>query len=194
MTLIEQAIPDLSCSAVVGGKEIQENFNFGDLVGKYLLLVFYPLNFTYVCPTELHAFQDKLPEFEKRGCNVVACSVDSPYCTLAWLHTPIENGGIKGVTFTILSDLNKNIARAFDVLKEEAGVAFRATFLVDKEGIIRHASVNDLALGRNVDEYLRLLDGLQHVETHGDVCPAGWKKGEKSIKPTHDGLVDYFAK
>lgn len=194
MSLVGKKIPDLSCVAVMHGKEIDENFCLRDLMGKYVLLFFYPLDFTFVCPTELHAFQDKLQEFEKRNCQVVGCSVDSQFTHLAWLNTPMEKGGIQGVTYTLLSDLNKEISRGFSVLNEQAGISYRGSFLIDKEGTIKHLSVNDLALGRNVEEFLRLLDALQYTEEHGEVCPAGWQKGKKSMKPTAEGLKDYFKK
>ncbi len=194
MSQVGNNIPDLHCSAVIDGKEINENFCLGDLVGRYLIIFFYPSDFTFVCPTELHAFQDKLPEFTKRGCQVVGCSVDSVYSHLAWLETPMQKGGIQGVTYPLLSDIKKEISRAFEVLKEDQGCSYRATFLVDKAGVIRHSSVNDLPLGRSIDEILRLLDALQHVEAHGEVCPAGWQKGGKSMNPTVQGLKDYFDK
>lgn len=194
MSLVTKKIPNLGTIAVTHGKDFDENFSLGDLEGKYVLLFFYPLDFTFVCPTELHAFQDFLPEFEKRNCVVLGCSIDSHFAHHAWLNTPIEKGGIQGVTYTLLADTNKEIARSFGVLKEDEGIAFRGTFLIDKKGIVRHESINDLPLGRNVEEFLRLLDALQFTEEHGEVCPAGWHKGAKSMKPTPEGLTDYFKK
>lgn len=189
---IGSKIPNLAAHAIIHGKTVEEHFSLGDLEGKYTLLFFYPLDFTFICPTELHAFQDLLSEFEKRDCAVIGCSVDSHHSHLAWLETPIEKGGIKGVTYTLLSDITKQISKEFGVLNEEKGITYRATFLIDKQGIIRHYSVNDFPLGRNVEEHLRLLDALQFTEEHGEVCPANWKKGSKSMKETNQGKEDYF--
>lgn len=189
--LIGNKAPNFKASAVVNG-QINENFSLDLFDRKYILLFFYPLDFTFVCPTELHAFQEKLGEFEKRGTQVIGCSVDSAFSHLAWVNTPKEKGGIKGVTYPLVADLNKNIARDYQVLDEEAGIAFRGLFLMDKEKIIRHQLVNDLPLGRSVDEALRLLDALIFHEENGEVCPANWQKGEKSMKPTQEGLATYF--
>ena len=193
MSKVGKKITNHRTTAVIHGKDFDENFCLGDLEGKYVLLFFYPLDFTFVCPTELHAFQDKLEEFEKRNCVVLGCSVDSQFSHHAWLNTKIENGGISGVQYPLLTDLTKEIAKDFDVLKEDEGIAYRGTFLIDREGIVRHESINDLPLGRNVDEYLRLLDALQFTEEHGEVCPANWKKGGRSMKPTNEGLGEYFS-
>ena len=189
--LIGNKAPDFKAKAVVNGK-ISENFSLDLFKGKYVILFFYPLDFTFVCPTELHAFQEKLGEFEKRGAQLIGCSVDSHFSHLAWINTLKAKGGIEGVTYPLVSDLNKNIARDYQVLDEEVGIAFRGLFLMDKEGIIRHQLVNDLPLGRSVDEVLRLLDALIFYEENGEVCPANWQKGEKSMKPTQEGLVAYF--
>ena len=193
MTLVGNKIDDdLLATAVVNGKDFHENYSLTDLQGKYVLLFFYPLDFTFVCPTELHAFQDLLAEFEKRNCQVLGCSVDSQFSHKAWLETPIEKGGIKGVKYPLIADINKDFAKSFGVLCDD-GIALRGTFLIDREGVVRHSSVNDLPLGRNVDEYLRLLDALKFFEENGNVCPASWKKGEKGMKPTQEGLQDYFS-
>ncbi|MCP5505442.1 MAG: peroxiredoxin [Chlamydiales bacterium] len=189
--LIGNKAPNFKANAVANG-QINENFSLDLFDGKYVILFFYPLDFTFVCPTELHAFQEKLGEFEKRGAQVIGCSVDSHFSHLAWVNTPKVKGGIEGVTYPLVADLNKNIARDYQVLDEEAGIAFRGLFLMDKEGIIRHQLVNDLPLGRSVDEALRLLDALIFHEEHGEVCPANWQKGEKSMKPTQEGLTTYF--
>lgn len=189
--LIGNKAPNFKANAVANG-QINENFSLDLFEGKYVILFFYPLDFTFVCPTELHAFQEKLEEFEKRGAQVIGCSVDSHFSHLAWVNTPKAKGGIEGVTYPLVADLNKNIARDYQVLDEEAGIAFRGLFLMDKEGIIRHQLVNDLPLGRSVDEALRLLDALIFHEEHGEVCPANWQKGEKSMKPTQEGLTTYF--
>ncbi|MCB1107648.1 MAG: peroxiredoxin [Chlamydiia bacterium] len=189
--LIGKKAPHFKASAVTKGK-VNHNFSLDLFSGKYVIFFFYPLDFTFVCPTELHAFQERLGEFESRGAEVVGCSVDSPYCHLAWVNTPKSKGGIEGVTYPLVSDLNKTVARDYHVLNEESGIAFRGLFLIDKEGIIRHQLVNDLPLGRSVDEALRLLDALIFHEKNGEVCPANWKKGDKSMKPTQEGLSSYF--
>ncbi len=189
--LIGKKAPALSAKAACNGKIISE-FSLDLFSGKYIILFFYPLDFTYVCPTEIQAFQDNLEEFEQREAQVIGCSVDSAFCHLAWMNAPRNQGGINGVTYPLVADLNKEIARAYHVLKEDEGIAFRGLFLIDKKGIIRHQLVNDLPLGRSVDEALRLLDALIFHTAHGEVCPANWKKGEKSMKPTQDGLVGYF--
>lgn len=189
--LIGKKALNFKASAVANG-QINENFSLDLFDGKYILLFFYPLDFTFVCPTELHAFQQKLGEFEKRGAQVIGCSVDSAFSHLAWVNTPKTKGGIEGVTYPLIADLNKNIAREYQVLDEEAGIAFRGLFLMDKDHIIRHQLVNDLSLGRSVDEALRLLDALIFHEENGEVCPANWQKGEKSMKPTQEGLATYF--
>lgn len=192
MTLVGKEAPQIEGSAIIDGKTIVENYNLNDLKGRYVLLFFYPLNFTFVCPTELHAFQERLSDFEKKNCQVVGCSVDSPYSHLAWLATPKSKGGIEGITYPLLSDTCKLISRAFKVLNEEKGIALRAQFLLDKEGIIRHSLINDLPLGRNVEEALRTLDAWQFYENHGEVCPANWKQGAKGMRPNSAGLTDYF--
>ncbi len=163
-----------------------------DFLGKYVVLFFYPLDFTFVCPTELHAFQEKLWEFEGRNAQLIGCSVDSHFSHAAWLNTPKAKGGIEGVSYPIVSDLNKSIAKAYDVLKEDEGIAYRGLFLIDRGGIVRHQLVNDLPLGRSVAEVLRLLDALIFHEQHGEVCPANWKAGEKAMQPNEKGLAEYF--
>lgn len=189
--LVGKKAPEFKATAAVAGdfKEI----SLSDYRGKYVVLFFYPLDFTFVCPTELHAFQEKLAEFNKMGAEVIGCSVDSHFTHNAWLNTPESEGGISGVKYPILADINKTIARDYDVLIEGAGVALRGTFLIDKEGIVRQQTINDLPLGRNIDEMIRLVEALQFHENHGDVCPANWQKGAKSMKPTSEGLKSYFA-
>ncbi|NGX59652.1 MAG: putative peroxiredoxin [Chlamydiae bacterium] len=189
--LIGKPAPHFKAKAVIKGKILDE-FSLDDLKGKYILFFFYPLDFTFVCPTELHAFQDKLEEFHKRDAQVVGCSVDSWYTHVAWINQPKEQGGIKGVEYPIVSDLNKGISSSYHVLKEEEGLAYRGQFLIDKQGIIRHQLVNDLPIGRSVDEALRLLDALIFHEKNGEVCPANWTLGAKSMKPTQEGLRQYF--
>lgn len=191
--LVGRTAPDFKANAVVNG-EIVEGFTLSQFKGKkYVILFFYPLDFTFVCPTELHAFQEKLSEFESRGVQVIGCSVDSHFSHLAWIQTPKKRGGIEGVTYPIVSDINKTISRDYDVLVEGGGVAYRGLFLIDKEGIVRHQVVNDLPLGRNVEEALRMVEALQFHEKHGEVCPANWQEGKKSMKPTSEGLQEYFA-
>ena len=163
-----------------------------DLKGKWSIVFFYPADFTFVCPTELHAFQENLAAFEERNTQVIGCSVDSCFSHQAWLATPKSKGGIQGVSYPILSDLNKSISRSFHVLKEEEGIAYRGLFLIDKEGIVRHQIVNDFPLGRSVDEALRMVDALIFHEDHGEVCPANWKAGAKAMLPTEEGLAEYF--
>lgn len=192
MTLLGKKAPQFVAKAAQKD-QILENFSLNDFLGKYVVFFFYPLDFTFVCPTELHAFQEKLAEFEKRNAQVVGCSVDSWFSHLAWLETPKEKGGIQGVTYPIVSDLTKEISKEFDVLKEDEGIAYRGLFLIDKQGMIRHMIVNDLPLGRSIDEAIRMLDALQFFEANGEVCPANWSQGEKSMAPTQDGLHQYFS-
>lgn len=190
--LVGKKAPEFKATAAIAGdfKEI----SLSDLRGKHVVLFFYPLDFTFVCPTELHAFQEKLEQFREMNTEVIGCSVDSQFSHNAWLKTPVSEGGIQGVKYPLLADINKTIARDYDVLIPEAGIALRGTFLIDKDGIVRQQTVNDLPLGRNVDEMLRLVEALQFHEKHGEVCPANWKKGEKSMKPNAEGLKTYFAK
>ncbi len=174
-------------------EEIIDNFSLESFLGRFVVLFFYPLDFTFVCPTEMHAFQEKLAEFEKRGAALIGCSVDSHFAHLAWLNTPKQKGGIEGVSYPIISDLNKTISRDYHVLNEESGVSFRGLFLIDQQGVVRHQLVNDLPLGRSVDEVLRLLDALIFYEKYGEVCPANWKEGERTMRATQEGLLAYFA-
>lgn len=189
--LIGRSAPHFKAKAMINGK-IVDDFSLSDFQGKYVIFFFYPLDFTFVCPTELHAFQEELEQFKARGAQVVGCSVDSWYTHLAWANQPKNQGGIQGIEYPIVSDLNKTIARGYHVLKEDEGIAYRAQFLIDKQGFIRHQLVNDLPIGRSVGEVLRLLDALIYHEKHGEVCPANWKVGDKSMKPTAEGLQTYF--
>lgn len=191
LVLVGKPAPEFSAKAVVKGS-IVEGFSLKDFLGKYVVFFFYPLDFTFVCPTELHAFQDRWREFEGRDAQVVGCSVDSCHAHLAWMQMPKNRGGIQGVEYPLVSDLTQEIARSFHVFKEDEGVAYRGLFLIDREGQIRHQLINDLPLGRSVDEVLRTLDALTLHERQGDVCPANWRAGERSIKPTHEGIVSYF--
>lgn len=190
--LIGKKAPEFNAKAVIGD-QIVDDFSLSQFEGKKnVIFFFYPLDFTFVCPTELHAFQDAVSQFEARSAAVVGCSVDSPFCHLAWVNTPRAKGGIEGVNYPLVSDLNKDIAKDYHVLNEAEGVAFRGLFLIDKEGVIRHQLVNDLPLGRSVDEALRMLDALNFFEQNGEVCPANWQQGEKSMQPTQEGLAAYF--
>ena len=188
--LVGKQAPDFTAEAVVKGdfKEIR----LSDYRGKYVVMFFYPLDFTFVCPTELHAFQDKLDTFRQMNTEVLGVSIDSAHCHHAWQRTPKSNGGIQGVTYPLIADINKTIARDYDVLLHDAGVALRGAFLIDKDGVVQHQTVNNLPLGRNIDELVRLTESLQFTEEHGEVCPANWQKGTKSMKPNQEGLQDYF--
>ncbi|SCA62874.1 Thioredoxin peroxidase 1 [Chlamydiales bacterium SCGC AG-110-M15] len=190
--LIAKKAPEINASAAVVNRTI-ENYTLDALEGKNIILFFYPLDFTFVCPTELLAFEDRKADFEKRDTVVVGCSTDSIFSHLAWLATPRSKGGIEGVSYPIIADFTKEISRAYDVLDEEAGIPFRGLFLIDKKGIVRHQLINDLPLGRSIDEALRMVDALTFYEKHGEVCPANWMEGKKSMKPTKKGLEAYFA-
>ncbi len=191
--LVGSPAPEFAADAVVSGNEFVTDFKLSQFKGKkYVVLFFYPLDFTFVCPTELHAFQDKLEEFESRNTQLVGVSIDSKFSHFAWLNTDKSKGGIAGVKYPLVSDINKTIATDYDVLFKDAGIAFRGLFLIDKEGIVRHQVVNDLPLGRSVDEILRMIDALQFTEEHGEVCPANWSKGDKAMVPTKEGLETFF--
>ena len=204
--LVGKKAPNFNTSAVVDGA-IVPNFTLEQFIGKkYAVLFFYPKDFTFVCPTELHAFQAMLGEFHKRNVEVIACSTDTAESHWAWLQLPKAQGGIKGVQYPLLADANKTIASAYGVLNgeyslDEEGhltassemVAFRGLFLIDLQGIVRHQLVNDLPLGRSVDETLRIVDALQYFEQHGEVCPANWMTGKAAMKPTFDGVAVYLA-
>jgi len=206
-SLIGKKAPAFKAPAVVNGNEIVSGFSLEQYIGKkYVVLFFYPMDFTFVCPTELHAFQEKLAEFEKRDVAVVGCSVDSEFSHLAWLQQEKKQGGIKGITYPIVSDFAKTISMNFGVLEgdyemNESGeviatgslVAYRGLFLMDKEGKIRHYVINDLPLGRNVDEALRMVDALQHFEENGEVCPANWSKGKEAMQATNEGVSGYLS-
>ncbi len=190
--LVGKSAPDFTATAVKEDR-ILEDFKLSDLKGKYIVLFFYPLDFTFVCPTEIHAFNDRLDEFKARNVEIIAISIDSHYSHLAWLRTPKSIGGIEGVKYPIVSDITKSISAEYDVLVEGAGVAYRGLFLIDKDFIIRHQVVNDLPLGRSVDEILRIIDALQYHEEHGEVCPANWHKGQKAMVASSEGLAEFFA-
>jgi len=192
-TLVTQQAPDFTADAVMPDNSFGQ-ITLSSFKGKYVVLFFYPLDFTFVCPSEILAFNKKLDEFKKRNCEVVGVSVDSKFTHLAWKNTKLEDGGIGNIQYPLVADLNKNIARSYGILFGDA-VALRGLFLIDTKGIIRHAVINDLPLGRSVDEAIRMVTALQFVETHGDqVCPANWKEGEEAMKPTADGVASYLAK
>lgn len=190
MCLIGKKAPAFQAKAVVKNKIF--DLALSEYLGKYVVLFFYPLDFTFVCPTELHAFQEKLKEFEKREAQLIGCSVDSCYTHAAWLNTPKSKGGVQGITYPLISDLRKTISYDYRVLKEDEGISYRGLFLIDKGGIIRHQLVNDLPLGRSVSEALRLLDALIFHEQYGEVCPANWQEGSKGMKATEEGLSEFF--
>lgn len=193
MNLIGKKVPSFSVQAIEKNRSF--TLSDSDLQGGYTVLFFYPLDFTFVCPTEIHALQTKMADFEKRGARVLAISVDSIHAHRAWLHTPKAKGGIEGVTYALVSDMQRTLARAFDVLDEEEGVALRGTFILDKDNVVQHATVNNLSFGRNIDEIIRMIDAIQFVEKNGDhVCPANWAQGEKTMQPTADGVEEYFGK
>ena len=205
--LVGKKAPSFSAPAVVNGGEVISDFSLDQYIGKnHVVFFFYPKDFTFVCPSELHAFQSKLQEFENRGTKVVACSTDTEETHWGWLQLSKDQGGIKGVTYPIVADTNKTIADAYNVLLgeydyDENGeliatntmIAYRGLFLIDKQGVVRHQIVNDLPLGRNVDEAIRMVDALQFVEEHGEVCPANWNKGDDGMVASHDGVADYLA-
>jgi len=191
--LVGKKAPDFTAPAVLADGSIKSDFSLSDFKGKYVVLFFYPLDFTFVCPTELIAFSHRIQDFESRNVQVIGCSIDSQFTHVAWRNTPVEDGGIGAVHYPLVADLKHDICRAYDVEFDAAGVAFRGSFLIDCEGIVRHQVVNDLPLGRNVDEMLRMVDALQFTEKHGEVCPAGWTKGEKGMAPTREGVAAYLA-
>lgn len=190
--LVGKHAPSFNTKAVLNG-EIVDGFSLSRYLGQYVVFFFYPLDFTFVCPTELHAFQDAIADFQTRNTQVIACSVDSCYSHLAWLGQSKDLGGIAGISYPIVADLNKTIARTYGVLQEEAGVAYRGLFLIDKTGVVRHQVVNDLPLGRSVTEALRMVDALSFHETHGEVCPANWTKGQKALRPSTQDVARYLS-
>lgn len=208
MVLVGKKAPSFSAAAVVNGHEIVSDFSLDQYVGKSaVLFFFYPKDFTFVCPSELHAFQSKLEEFKARGVEVVACSTDTEESHWGWLQVAKENGGIKGITYPIVADTAKTISENYGVLAgdyfinendeleaEGPMIAYRGLFLIDKEGTVQHQIVNNFPLGRNVDEALRMVDALQHFEAHGEVCPANWVKGDEAMTASFDGVADYLSK
>jgi len=191
--LVGKPAPDFTATTVFGNNEIKE-MKFSEYTkGKYAVVFFYPLDFTFVCPSELIAFDHRLADFKQRGVEVIGVSIDSQFTHLAWKNTPVNNGGIGQVGYPLVADIKHEICRAYDVEFGPAGVAFRGSFLIDKKGTVRHQVVNDLPLGRNVDEMLRMVDALQFTEEHGEVCPAGWNKGKAGMKASTAGVAEYLA-
>ncbi len=191
-TLVAKPAPDFSAQAVMPDGSFKE-LKLSDYKGKYVVLFFYPLDFTFVCPTEIVQFSDQVADFESRNAQVIGVSIDSHFTHLAWRNTERKKGGIGQIDYPLVADLDKNISRAYDVLMD-GGIALRGLFLIDKEGIVQHQLINNLPLGRNIDEAVRMVDSLQHFENNGEVCPANWQKGKDSMKPDPKGSLDYFEK
>lgn len=184
--------PEFSGTAVVNGEF--EHITLAHYRGKYVVFFFYPLDFTFICPTEITAFSDRVEEFRAINCEVVACSVDSHYSHLAWINTPRKQGGLGPMKIPLLSDITKEISKSYNVLKEDEGIAFRGLFIIDDKGKLRQMTVNDLPVGRSVDETLRLVQAFQFTDKHGEVCPVGWKPGSDTMKPDPKGSKEYFGK
>ena len=189
--LVTKKAPEFTAQAVMPNNAIEE-LSLSSYRGKYVLIFFYPLDFTFVCPSEILAFDRALGEFKKRDCEVLGISVDSQFSHYAWKNTTVQNGGIGPIQFPLVADLDKSISAAYDVLLPD-GISLRGLFLIDKSGVVRHQLVNDLPLGRNVDEAIRILDALQFTEKYGEVCPANWKPGEEAMKPTAEGVAEYLS-
>ncbi len=189
--LVGKQAPDFKVQAVMPDNSFQE-ISLSDYKGKYVVLFFYPLDFTFVCPSEIIAFDHRLNEFKARNTEVIAVSIDSHFTHLAWKNTDVKNGGIGNVQFPMIADINKEVTDAYDV-RTSPGIALRGSFLIDKEGVVQHQVVNALPLGRNVDEMLRMVDALQFTEEHGEVCPAGWQKGKAGMKGSTEGVAEYLA-
>lgn len=191
--LVGKPAPDFTVPAVLGNGDIVDEFTLSEAIkGKYGLIFFYPLDFTFVCPSELIALDHRMEQFEKKGVEVIGVSIDSHFSHNAWRKTPIEEGGIGPVKYTLAADMTHEIAKAYDV-ESEGGMAFRGAFLIDQHGVVRSQIINDLPLGRNIDELVRLVDALQFHEEHGEVCPAGWEEGDEGMDATPDGVAKYLA-
>lgn len=191
--LVGKPAPDFTAAAVLGNGEIVDSFNLKEAIkGKKAVVFFYPLDFTFVCPSELIAFDHRYAEFQKRGVEVIGVSIDSQFSHNAWRNTSVNDGGIGPVKYTLVADVKHEICQAYDV-EADAGVAFRGSFLIDEEGVVRHQVVNDLPLGRNVDEMLRMVDALAFHQAHGEVCPAGWQEGDKGMNASPEGVAAYLS-
>lgn len=194
MPLVTKKAPDFTANAVLGDNSIVKDFNLYKNLGiNGAVVFFYPLDFTFVCPSELLAFNHRYEEFKKRGIEVISVSIDSHFTHLAWKNTPVENGGIGKVQYTMVADLDKSISKNYDVLLD-SGIALRGSFLLDSDGTVRHAVINDLPLGRNIDEMIRMVDSMLFTNKYGEVCPAGWQKGDEGMKATTEGVAEYLAK
>lgn len=192
--LVSKPAPDFTAAAVLGSGEIVDAFTLSDAIkGKKAVIFFYPLDFTFVCPSELLAFDHRIEEFKKRNVEVIGVSIDSQFSHNAWRNTPVNQGGIGPVRYTLVADTKHEICQAYDVEFADAGVAFRGSFLIDEDGVVRHQVVNDLPLGRNVDEMLRMVDALAFHQEHGEVCPAGWKEGDKGMVDSPEGVAAYLS-
>ncbi len=192
--LVTKKAPDFTATAVLADGQIVEDFNLYENIGENgAVLFFYPLDFTFVCPSEIIAFSKRIEEFKERGINVIGVSVDSQFSHFAWRETPVDNGGIGRIKYPLVADLSKQISRDYDVLFGES-VALRGSFLIDKDGTVRHAVINDLPLGRNIDEMIRMVDTMLFTNEHGEVCPAGWNKGDEGMKPNTEGVAEYLGK
>jgi len=191
--LVGKPAPDFTAPAVLGSGEIAENYNLAEAIkGKKAVIFFYPLDFTFVCPSELLAFDNRFADFQKRGVEVIGVSIDSHWTHNAWRNTPINDGGIGPVKYTLVADMKHEVCQAYDV-ESEGGVAFRGSFLIDEDGVVRHQVVNDLPLGRNIDEMIRMVDALAFHQEHGEVCPAGWNDGDAGMTATPDGVAAYLS-
>jgi peroxiredoxin (alkyl hydroperoxide reductase subunit C) len=191
--LVTKKAPDFTATAVLADGSIVSNFKLSENYGeKGTVLFFYPLDFTFVCPSEIIAFSHRIQEFKDRGINVIGVSIDSQFSHFAWRETPVNQGGIGRINYPLVADLTKNISKDYDVLLD-GGVALRGSFLIDADGTIRHAVINDLPLGRNIDEMLRMVDAMLFTNEYGEVCPAGWEKGKEGMKPSTDGVAQYLA-
>lgn len=192
--LVGRPAPDFTTAAVLGSGEIVESFTLSEAIkGKKAVVFFYPLDFTFVCPSELIAFDHRIEDFNARGVEVIGISIDSQFSHNAWRNTPVNEGGIGPVKYTLVADTKHEICQAYGVEHPEAGVAFRGSFLIDEEGKVRHQVVNDLPLGRDIDEMLRMVDALQFHQDHGEVCPAGWNKGDKGMQASPEGVASYLS-
>ncbi|WP_373501174.1 peroxiredoxin [Desulfococcus sp.] len=191
--LVASPAPDFTAPAVMPDGTIVEDFHLSDYQGKYVVLFFWPLDFTFVCPTEIIAHDHRMGQFKERGVEVIGVSIDSQFTHFAWRNTSVGDGGIGPVQFPIVADVKHEITRKYGIEHPEAGVALRASFLIDRNGIVQHQVVNNLPLGRNVDEMLRTIDALQFAEEYGEVCPAGWQKGDTGMTPTADGVASYLS-
>jgi len=191
--LVTKQAPDFTATAVMPDNSMKPDFKLSDYRGKYVILFFYPLDFTFVCPSEILAFDKALAAFKAKNCEIIGVSIDSQFSHWAWKNTPVKQGGIGDIQYPLVADLDKSISRQFGVLLD-AGIALRGTFLIDREGTVRHAVINDLPLGRNIDEALRMVDALQFHEQHGDVCPANWTEGKEAMTPTAAGVAQYLTK